>query len=55
MTNEEFEQKLIIALVSNPEFVKQASDNYDGKQIWFSLSEQINSTVNGIKKPITQK
>jgi len=55
MTTEEFEQNLIIALASNPEFIKQAGGNYDGKQIWFAVTEQINSTVNGIKKPVTQE
>ena len=41
-----YKQQLIIALVSNPEFVAKCDKSYDRKQIWYSVSEQVGSVIN---------
>lgn len=51
MDDKLFKQKLILALVGNPEFIKHAKSDYNGKFIWHCVSEQINDTVNAIKIP----
>lgn len=55
MDDKDFKQQLVIALANNPEFVKQAGDCYNGKQIWFALTEQINAAVKNIVVEVTPK
>lgn len=52
MEDEEFKQKLALALAGNEEFIKQAKGNYDCKQIWLCVSEQINATIIAINTKI---
>ena len=51
MIEYEFKQKLAITLAGNPEFIKSALDNYNGKMTWFCVSEQINETISRINTP----
>ena len=46
MDDKEFKQQLALTLAGNPEFIKQAASNYNGKLIWFPVTEQINATLN---------
>lgn len=48
MEDKEFKQRLALALASNTEFIKQARDSYNGKMIWYAVSEQVSGTVNAI-------
>ena len=49
-TDNEFRQKIAIALAGNTEFVKQSAEDYRGKHVGFCVSEQILLTISGLKQ-----
>ena len=46
----EFRQKIAIALAGNTEFVKIANEDYRSKYIGFCVGEQILLTISGLKQ-----
>ena len=44
----EFRQKIAIALAGNTEFVKIANEDYRGKYVGFCVGEQILLTIQGL-------
>jgi hypothetical protein len=45
--------EIAIALASNPEFVKIAHENYDGKYVGYCVYKEINRVLEGVAPALT--